>query len=132
MVGFLLGCLALAALYFILQFALALFDVNHVRFRAPIAVFFLPFIAAFVGLKAGPEIFLLVQDNLGRAGPWARLILIGPVFWAVVVVAYVLVFEPFGYRISEDEWLLVAKIVLFPTAVLWAGVWVVAKFIIGK
>lgn len=131
-VGFLFGCLALAALYFLLQFAMELFDVSRVRFRAPIAVFILPFITAFVGFKAGPEVFLLVQDNLGSAGPWTRLILIGPVFWAVVVLAYVLVFEPFGYRISEDEWLLVAKIVLFPTAVLWAGVWVVTKFIIGK
>ena len=132
MVGLLLGCLALATLYFILQLAMELFDVDHVRFRAPIALLFLPLIAAFIGLKAGPEIFLLVQDNLGRAGPWTRLFLIGPAFWAVVVIAYVLVFKPFGYRISEDEWLLVAKIVLFPTAVLWAGVWTVAKVIIGK
>ncbi|WP_281953627.1 hypothetical protein [Pseudophaeobacter arcticus] len=50
----------------------------------------------------------------------------------VVIVAYVLVFEPFGYRTPKDEGLLVAKIVLFPTAVLWAGVWVVARFIVGK
>ena len=130
--GFLLGCLALVVLYFLLQFAMELFDVSRTRFRTPIAVFILPFFSAFVGFKAGPEIFLLVQDHLGSAGPWARLILIGPVFWAVVVVAHVLVFEPFGYRISEDEWLLVAKIVLFPTAVLWAGIWVVTKFIMGK
>jgi len=59
-------------------------------------------------------------------------LMIGPVFWAFVVMAYVLVFEPFGYRISEDEWLFVAKVVLFPIAVLWCGVWVVTKLILGK
>ena len=82
-----------------------------------------------VGIKIGPDLFIITQELLGGAGPLTRLLLAGPVFWMVVVIAYVFVFEPFGYRVSEDEWLLVAKIVLFPTAVLWSGVWLFKRFI---
>ena len=60
------------------------------------------------------------------------MLLVGPVFWALVVIAYVFVFEPFGYRVSEDEWLFVSKIILFPTAVLWSGAWVLKRFVFQK
>jgi len=131
-VGFLVGCLALVVLYFLLQITMEIFDVSRVRFRAPIAIFILPFITASFGFKVGPDLFLVVQATLGDAGPWTRLLLAGPIFWAVVVLAYVLIFEPFGYGISEDEWLFVAKIILFPVGVLWCGTWVFTKFVLRK
>ena len=131
-VGFLVGCLFLLILYYLLQGLMELFDVSRARFRVPIAIFVLPLITAFIGLKAGPDLFVLVQHVLGDTGPWARLLLVGPVFWALVVIAYVFVFEPFGYRVSEDEWLFVSKIILFPTAVLWSGAWVLKRFVFQK
>lgn len=89
--------------------------------RIPIPVLFAPIFGLVIGFKAGPEIF----DTIGQMGKEAsaalRLIVLAPAFWGVVVVAYVFVFNPFGYRIEDSEWLLVAKIVLFPTAVLWGG-----------
>lgn len=131
-VGFLIGCLILAVLYFLLQITMEIFDVSRVRFRAPIAIFILPFIAAFYGFKVGPDLFLHVQELMGDTGPWTRLLLVGPVFWAVVALAYVFIFEPFGYSISDDEWLFVAKIVLFPIGVIWCGTWIATKFVLRK
>ncbi len=128
--GFLLGSIALIIFYYLLQLTMEVFDVSRVRVRVPVILVFLPFITLFFGFKLGPDLFLVVRDFLGDAGPLTRLVLIGPAFWGLVVLAYVLVFEPFGYRVSEDEWLFVAKIVLFPTAVLWSGIWVVKRFIL--
>ena len=131
-VGFLVGCLALAILYFLLQITMEIFDVSRVRFRAPIAIFILPFITAFFGFKVGPDLFLLVQEMPGDAGPWTRLLLAKSVFWAVVVLAYVLIFDPFGHFILDDEWLFVAKVVLFPIGVIWCGAWLFTKFVFRK
>jgi hypothetical protein len=128
-VGFLVGSVVLILLYFVFHFAMEAFDVSRVRVRVPVVVIVLPFITAFFGFKIGPELFMLVQEFLGDAGPLTRLVLIGPVFWAAVVLAYVFVFEPFGYRMDDADWLFVAKIILFPTGVLWAGIWVVRKFV---
>lgn len=129
-VGFLLGCIVLIVLYYLLQVAMEIFDVSRVRARVPVLLFVLPLITMGMGFKVGPDLFLIVQDFLGDAGPVTRLVLAGPVFWGLVVLAYVFVFEPFGYRVSNSEWLFVAKIVLFPTAVLWSGIWVVKKVIL--
>jgi hypothetical protein len=131
-VGFLIGCIVLIVLYFILQFLMEVFDVSRARFRAPIALFVFPLITLLIGFKVGPDLFLNVQKFLGDAGPMTRLVLIGPVFWGVVVLAYVLVFEPFGYRMYNSDWLFVAKIVLFPTAVLWSGIWIFKSFILRR
>jgi len=106
------------------------FDVSRVRARIPIVVIVLPFITAFYGFKIGPELFSSVQGFLGDAGPLTRLILVGPVFWAAVVLAYILVFEPFGYRMHDDDWLFASKIILFPTGVLWCGAWVLKRLVL--
>ncbi|RGP37735.1 hypothetical protein [Pseudotabrizicola alkalilacus] len=128
-VGFLVGSVAILLLYFVFHVAMEALDVNRVRVRVPVILIVLPFVTAFYGFKIGPELFAAVQEFLGDAGPLTRLVMIGPVFWAAVVLAYVFVFEPFGYSISDDEWLLAAKIILFPTGVLWAGIWVARRFI---
>jgi hypothetical protein len=131
-VGFVIGCLALLILFFIIQIVMEIFGVSRVRFRAPIAIVVLPFMAAFFGFRLGPDLFVRVQTMLGYTEPWTRFLLVGPVFWAGVVLAYVFIFNPFGYYISDDEWLLVAKIILFPTGVLWSGAWVFKKFVFRK
>ena len=107
-------------------------DISRARFRAPIALFIFPLITLFIGFKIGPDLFPIVQEFLGDAGPMTRLVLIGPVFWGLVVLAYVLVFEPFGYRMYSSDWMFVAKIVLFPTAVLWSGIWIVKRFVLRR
>jgi hypothetical protein len=47
-VGFVIGCLALLILFFIIQIVMEIFGVSRVRFRAPIAIVVLPFMAAFL------------------------------------------------------------------------------------
>ena len=106
-----------------------LFDIRRATIRVPIVLFFLPLISAFVGFKVGPTLAIGVQNYLGISGPLTRFLFAAPIFWAVVVLGYVQVFEPFGYWISEDEWILVAKIILFPIGVLWVGTLIFMKFI---
>lgn len=119
--GFLIGCLLLAVLYLLLQFIMELFDLSRVRFRAPIALFFVPLATSLFGYKMGPDLLLLSGFLFGKASIIDRLLLVAPFFWAGVVLAYILVFRPFGYQTESDEWIFVAKIILFPTIVLWCG-----------
>ena len=119
--GFILGCVVWLLIYVLMQGIMQLFGTHSMHARIPIALLLAPIFGLVIGFKAGPEIF----DTIGQTGKEAsaalRLMVLAPAFWGVVVLAYVFVFNPFGYRIDNSEWLLVAKIVLFPTAVLWGG-----------
>lgn len=128
-IGFLVGSLVILLLYLVIQFSMELLDIRRARIRVPIMLFILPLITAFVGFKVGPALSVGVQNYLGISGPLTRFLFAAPIFWVVVVLGYVQVFEPFGRWISEDEWILVAKIILFPIGVLWAGALFFMKFV---
>jgi hypothetical protein len=128
-VGFFAGSLVLLLLFYFIQFTMELFEIRRARIAVPVKLFVLPLITAFVGFKVGPTLSVVVQDYLGDSGPLTRFLFAAPIFWAVVVLGYVQVFEPFGRWISEDEWILVAKIILFPIGVLWAGALFFMKFV---
>jgi len=129
LVGFLLGSLVTLLLFYFIQFVMEVLDIRRATIRVPIILVVLPLIAAFVGFKVGPALSVGVQNYLGISGPLTRFLFAAPIFWAVVVLGYVQVFEPFGAWISEDEWILVAKIILFPIGVLWAGTLFFMKFV---
>ena len=207
--GFLIGSITLLLFYTIILSVMSVFDLDHVRFRIPIALFFLPLIAAFIGFKFAPDIIQLVKElpqstsatiriafyapfiwsaivmiyifsvkpfgNLMDSAAWLsvgqivfgpsailwcwliingdnlvpkissatkakyktastamRLIFITPFFWTAVVLAYIFVFEPFGYRMHDSDWQFTAKIILFPSAILWIGTLIYIKFITRK
>jgi hypothetical protein len=133
--GAALGALMVAVLWFVLQGIMYLFDVDHVRFRAPIVVFFLPLIGAFYGWKLGP----LVLDSGGPIasdlkGLWggsvaARAFIAGPIAWIVLVLAFIWVFEPNPFysglsSLRGDRAALLAKLLIFPPLAVGAIYWV--------
>lgn len=122
--GFLAGCLVWLLLYLLFQGVMALFNQHSAHLRVPLVLVFAPILGIYVGFKIGPDIFDLICSVYRHSTPVFRLISLAPVFWAVVVLAYVLVFNPFSSEwqyIDNDDWLQVAKIVLFPTGLLWSG-----------
>ena len=58
-----------------------------------------------------------------------RLLLAGSIFWALVVLAFVLMFEPYGSYVSGSEWWQVVKIVAFPPVVVVSGYFLYSKVI---
>lgn len=132
LLGFLVGSIALVALYLLFQISMEIFDVHRARVRIPVAILVLPFLLALYGYKLGPEIIATVQEKIQVSSAMTRLLIVGPLFWAAVVLAYTFTFEPFGYSISEREWWLVGKIVLFPALVFWCGFWVFTKVVFKK
>lgn len=131
-IGLLAGILLLLIIYYLIRAGMEFFDVRRVRARVPVSLFILPLVTMIYGLRIGPDLVALIQDLLGNTGPLTRLVLIGPLFWGIVVIAYVFVFEPFGYYTRTDDWIFVAKIILFPAMVLWVGAWVVKQIILRK
>lgn len=130
--GFILGCLVLGLIFILIQVAIEMFDLGRVRFRFPVALLVLPIIGATIGYQIAPEAIAIANDLYRNSDVITRLVVAVPVFWVSVVLAYVFMFEPFGSRISESEWVFLFKIMVFPTAVLWAGAWVVWKGILRR
>ena len=133
--GAALGALMMVVLWFVLQGLMYLFDADHVRFRAPIFVFFLPLIGAFYGWKLGPFVFdgggPIASDVKGLWGGSvaARAFIAGPIAWAVLVLAFIWVFEPDPFysglsRLRGDRAALLAKLLIFPPLAIAAIYWV--------
>lgn len=64
---------------------------------------------------------LLMVVNLFNKSPVVRASIVGSIFWASVVLAYVFMFEPYGRRILDHEWWLTVKIIIFPPMVAIIG-----------
>jgi len=58
-----------------------------------------------------------------------RVLLTGSVFWALVVLTFVFMFEPYGGYVSDTDWWQVVKIIVFPPVVAAAGHFLYVKFI---
>jgi len=58
-----------------------------------------------------------------------RALFAGSAFWALVVLAFVFMFEPYGRYVSDSEWWQVVKIIVFPPVVLVAGYFLYVKVI---
>jgi len=50
-----------------------------------------------------------------------RVIIAGTIFWAIVVLMFVLAFEPYGGYMSDGDWWKTIKIMLFPPIVAVSG-----------
>jgi len=70
-----------------------------------------------------------VQKNFWAGSATTRFVIIAPIFWALCVGAYVLIFEPYGYQIHEREYTHMAKVILFPSGLLIVGYFVYEKLI---
>ena len=127
--GFMLGCTLLLVLYYVFQWVMEIFDVHRVRVRIPVVLFVLPFLAGFAGFTVGPDMFARTSSFFDVSSPVERAVLFAAPFWAIMVLAFVMVFEPFGSMVNSEEWLFVAKIVLFPSFVLLVG-FALTKFVV--
>lgn len=76
------------------------------------------------GLPAGE-----VGNKFKNASFSTRVLLAGSGFWALVVLAFVFMFEPYGSYVSNSEWWQVVKIVVFPPVVMVAGYFLYSKVI---
>lgn len=97
----------------------------------------IPIIAGINAAKIAPELGLLSKfekqgpvANFWKASPLTRFIVVVPIFWILGVGAYVLVFEPYGYRMHSSEYAHMFKIMLFPPAILIAGYFTYVKLIL--
>ena len=70
-----------------------------------------------------------LQEQFRRATVIGRFVVVAPLFWAFCVGAYVLIFEPYGYRILSREYAHMAKVILYPSGILIVGYFVYQKFI---
>lgn len=62
-----------------------------------------------------------VFDKLSRLSLRTRAFISCGVFWALVVLAFVFMFEPYGRYIDDSEWWQILKIIIFPPAVALVG-----------
>ena len=123
--GGLLGTLVLILLFYVLQIAMELFDVGRSRVRVPVFLIVLPFLGMWYGYKLAPELianqFSPFSDakHVFSGSMIMRLALVAPAVWLVSVVAFVFFFEPYGYRMRDDDYLHLAKVIAFPVGIFW-------------
>lgn len=77
-------------------------------------------------LKGLPRMLGGRLENISLVG---RAIIFGAVFWAFAVLAFVLLFEPYGSYMSSSDWFHVSKIVLFPPLLAFVGRFLFVKAI---
>ena len=70
-----------------------------------------------------------VTNKFSRSSFANRALLAGSAFWALVVLAFVFMFEPYGRYVSDSEWWQVIKIIVFPPVVSVAGYFLFVKVI---
>lgn len=70
-----------------------------------------------------------VGNKFKKASFSTRVLLAGSGFWALVVLAFVFMFEPYGSYVSDSEWWQVVKIVVFPPVMAVAGYFLYSKVI---
>ena len=61
-----------------------------------------------------------------------RALIAGSVFWVLIALAFVFIFEPYGNYVSERDWWQVAKIIVFPIVVVVLGYFLYFKVIQQK
>jgi hypothetical protein len=62
-----------------------------------------------------------LRETFWTASAATRFVIVAPFFWAICVITYIFLFEPYGYQISEREYIQTAKIIAFPSAILICG-----------
>ena len=72
------------------------------------------------------------DSNVDKTSFVKRVLIVGCIFWSVVALAFVFIFEPYGNYVSEQEWLQVAKIIVFPIMVAIVGCFLYFKVIRQK
>lgn len=84
---------------------------------------------------AAPEIWLRIErgdfsavQKFRSASVLGRAAIVFSLFWVLCVGAYVWLFEPYGYM-GDSDYSHMYKIMLFPVAVVWAGLFVYKRFI---
>ena len=70
-----------------------------------------------------------VTNKYSKSSFANRILLAGSAFWALVVLAFVFMFEPYGSYVSDSEWWQVVKIIVFPPVVAVAGYFLYVKVI---
>jgi hypothetical protein len=80
-------------------------------------------------LKAGDH--PLIQ-RFWASPPWVRLAVLVPLFWLVVVSAYVFVFSPYGEYMGDEDWDHLLKVIAFPPAVFIAALVAYRKLMVRK
>jgi hypothetical protein len=61
-----------------------------------------------------------------------RIGIVGSAFWALAVVLFVVLFEPYGSYMSDNEFWKVVKAIIFPPILGVAGYFAYCKFIKAK
>lgn len=56
-----------------------------------------------------------------------RIVIFGTILWILIVLSYVLLFEPYGYM-SDDDIIHMIKVTLFPPSVAWFSFFLYSKF----
>lgn len=73
-----------------------------------------------------------VSNKFIKASLGNRVLIAGSVFWALIVLVFVFMFEPYGNYISSKEWWQTAKIITFPQIVAIAGYFLFHKVVKQK
>lgn len=128
--GALVGVVVMIAAYQILELIAGTTSSGYVRYRVSIGFFVLPVITGLIGWLTFPDldhknIYLNVKTfpskikrDFWKYDKLLRLIIVFPIIWSLVVVLYILFFNPFGYSISGKEWASIFKIIIFPSFLL--------------
>jgi hypothetical protein len=95
----------------------------------------LPIVLGVALSRSAPEIWaraaggnILVLSAFRRKSIALRLAVIVPLFWAIVVLTYVAVFQPFGEYMASADYATVAKVVIFPSVVFLVGLGIYRTF----
>ena len=134
-----IGFVAGAAVTFLLEYALLvllgeIFDRRFLPRSAGWVI--MPLVVGTAIAKIAPEIIPTsklakqgIIKSYWNASPLARFVVVAPVFWVLAVSAYILLFEPYGYRVTSRDYEHMFKVLLFPPVVLVIGYFVYNKLI---
>lgn len=86
---------------------------------------FAPFVAADL-----PKFKQRLLDEITSLSKATRLVIAASFLWFFSVGLYVLLFDPYGYRISPQEMSRMLKVMLFPALILGIGCFIYKKFIV--
>lgn len=98
-----------------------------------------PVVAGIAAARLAPEVgplgryaSLALVKRFWAASATTRLVVVAPVFWVLAVGAFVVVFEPYGFRMYSSEYAHMFKVMFFPPVVLVAGYFAYKKLILGN
>ncbi|QBQ55527.1 hypothetical protein [Nitrosococcus wardiae] len=105
--------------------------------------------AEFVGNLTDPIIFLLIflavlsmrfvrrhkevfMNRISNLGLAERFVIAGSVFWILLAIAFIFVFEPFGSSLNDTELMKAIKVTVFPPIVITTGYFLFYKWTMKK